>query len=186
MKQKWTGISTGLTHNITTYDFDNFIECEVSPDICPIIWDNLFSIENFEDRRYCKYCDKTVYKVDNMNLFKQLQDNNKCMVISKEIFENINGKIDKVKYTLLKNRLKLSKLFLVIKHHNYESCINKDRTFKEKLKDIVMKVFTEDKPSNEIKWLEEKGVDMNFILQEIVLKEFDNDFITKYKIQNWV
>jgi len=186
MEQKWTGISTGLTHNITTYDFDNFIECEVSPDICPLIWDSFSFIENFEDRRYCKYCDKTVYKVDNMNLFKELQDNNKCMVISKEIFENVNGKIDKEKYALLKNRLKLSELFLVVKHYSYESNINKNRTYKEKLKDIVIEIFSEPEPLINIEWLENKGVDMRFIFKEILLKEFDDTFIKKYKIQNWI
>lgn len=186
MKEQWTGISTGISHKITAYDFGNFIECEVSPDICPLVWDRLSIIENLDDRRYCKYCDKTVYKVDSIELFDRLQEQNKCMVISKRVFENINGKIDKERYLLLQNRLKLSELFLIVEHYDYETITNQDKTFKEKLQDIVTKIFTQDEPSNELKWFEDKGVDMKFIFQEIILKEFDKEFIKKYNIKYWM
>ena len=45
---------------IDTKNFKHFIDCEVYPDIWPILWEELTSTDD-ENKRYCKYWNKTSF-----------------------------------------------------------------------------------------------------------------------------
>ena len=94
-------------------EFTHFIDCEISPAICPMQWEDLEQDFTSIDKRYCEYCDKYVYKVDNEFMMKKMQDENKCMAISSTLLERLNGKIDDDAYLNLEYRLSISTLFLV-------------------------------------------------------------------------
>ncbi len=101
-------------------DFTHFIDCEISPTICPMQWEDLEVDFSSKDKRHCKYCDKFVYKVDNEFMIHKMQDENKCMAISNNLLEKMNGKMDNDKYINLQDRLSISMLFLVYKDTHQE------------------------------------------------------------------
>jgi len=121
-------------------DITHFMECDVSPAICPMRFEDLQVDITSPDRRHCKYCDKFVYKADNEYMVNKLQDEGKCMAISNTLLERMNGKMDERRYINLQNRLAVSKLFLVYKRYNrydYERFIDNKLTDEEILKAIA-------------------------------------------------
>ena len=150
-------------------NLEHFIECEISPDVCPMLWEELDV--DFEDasKRYCKHCDSYVYKADNEYMIEKLQNENKCMAIPERLAPNP-----------FKERLKLSKLFLL-----YKPYLDENMTYIEQLKFILLELLdvkSENRKKRlyaqeKLRWLRENGVDMKFIFQEIVFEIDDKDFI---------
>lgn len=122
-------------------DFSHFIECEVLPTVCPMLWESLVVDFENSDKRYCEYCNKFVYKADNEYMFKLLQEEKKCMAISHTLLEKMNGKIDQNSYNNLQDRLKISKLFLVLKKYEpvfFDDLKSKNLNYEEQLKEIFL------------------------------------------------
>lgn len=50
-------------------NFKAFINCNISPSICPMLWDELKDVA--EGVKYCIYCEKSVYEVSSIREYKQ-------------------------------------------------------------------------------------------------------------------
>ncbi len=151
-------------------DFSHFIECEVSPMICPMLWEELeIDFDNI-DKRYCEYCEKYVYRADNEYMVEKLQEENKCMAVSDELLNRVNGTMNQKEYENLQKRLVVSKLFLVYKKYEpefFEAMKEDNLSYEEQLKRVVLDVLEGNTEIN-IKWLMESGVDVEFLFFEIV------------------
>ena len=56
-----------IENNIEIPSIDNFkafINCNISPSICPMLWDELKDVD--EGVKYCIYCEKSVYEVSSI------------------------------------------------------------------------------------------------------------------------
>ncbi len=150
-------------------NFTHFLDCEVSPFICPMQWEELNIDFDNSDRRYCEYCDKYIFKVDNEYMLKEHNSNNECIAISNELLEKINGKTEQEKYNKLQNRLHLSKLYLVVKKYEpyfWETLQNENLSQEEILKKTITMILD----TNNINFYIEKNVNMRFILEELIPK----------------
>jgi len=148
-------------------NFTHFLDCEVSPFICPMQWEELNIDFDNSDRRYCEYCDKYIFKVDNEYMLKEHNSNNECIAISNELLEKINGKTEQEKYNKLQNRLHLSKLYLVVKKYEpyfWETLQNENLSQEEILKKTITMILD----TNNINFYIEKNVNMRFILEELI------------------
>jgi len=75
-------------------DFKHFINCEISPDICPMIWEELEKVEEKDEKRYCKFCNNYVYRVDDEEMLQKYMNTDKCLAININLLENLYGKWD--------------------------------------------------------------------------------------------
>ncbi len=160
-------------------DFTHFIDCEVSPTICPMQWEDLEINFSSIDKRYCKYCDKFVYKVDNEFMIQKMQDENKCMAISNSLLEKMNGIIDEDKYINLQDRLSISMLFLVYKdthQEEFKEFIDNDLTQELILKAIILDILNSYNMKQTIEWYAKNGVDLEIILHQVLSNINDNEF----------
>jgi hypothetical protein len=96
-------------------NFKHFINCEISPDICPLSWDELERVDENDTKRYCKFCKNYVYRIDDEMSLKAASKTNECIAISVDLLEKINGRWDKKIIENYKKRLLISKLFLLFK-----------------------------------------------------------------------
>ncbi len=161
-------------------EFTHYLECDISPSICPMQWEELDIDFDNNDRRFCEYCDKYIYKVDNEYMLKEHNQNNECIAISNDLLEKINDKIEQERYNKLQDRLHLSKLYLVVK--KYESYfwqeIQKDELSQENILKKTIKMILEQ---DDIDFYLQKGVDMQFIFEQIVSKIKDDEFVNFIK-----
>jgi len=162
-------------------EFSHFIECETSPLICPMIWEDLEIDFKDNNRRHCEYCDKFVYKADNEFMIKSLKEDKKCMAISNVLLEKINGKIDEEKHNNLQYRIAISKLFLVYKKYkqkNFEELYELNLSQEEQLKEVILNILNGDEWSvkSDIELLNEKGVDVELIFTLVLNNIRDEDF----------
>jgi len=167
-------------------DIIHFINCETSPSICPMIWEELEIDFEDKNRRYCKYCDDYVYKVENKYLYDQLKEENKCMAISEEFLNKYSQNFNDDYFIRLEKRLKLSKLFLIYKVYfpdEYKKYEDEKATLDIIFKDLIIKILkNEEKFSKD--FFEGKGVDLEYIFKNIVTK-LDYKFIKEiYNIIN--
>ena len=153
-------------------DFTHFIECDVSPSICPMQFEDLkIDFEN-GDRRYCEYCNKHVYKADNEYMVKQLHDQGKCMAVSDTLIERLNGKMDDEQYQRLQDRLAISKLFLVYKDYDqeaYKVFVDNKLSTEEVLQAIILDILNSSDVDEMLTWYAEKGVDLEFIFSDVIM-----------------
>ncbi len=148
-------------------DFTHFIDCEVSPTICPMQWEDLEIDFSSQDKRHCEYCDKFVYKVDNEFMIQKMQDENKCIAITNHLLERINDD----KYTNLQDRLLISKLFLVYKSYRkeeFQEFIDNDASQEFILKAIILDILNSYDMKQTIEYYNKNGVDLEKILFEIL------------------
>jgi len=172
-------------------DFTHFIDCEVSPAICPIQWENLEVDFSSKDRRHCKYCDKFVYKVDNEFMIQKMQNENKCMAISNNLLQKMNGKMDDITYKNLQDRLSISMLFLVYKDthkEDFKEFVDNNFTQELILKAIILDVFNSYNIKQTIEWYAKNGVDLEIILHQVLSNINDDKFIMQVeeKIEKFI
>ena len=144
--------------------FDHFIECEVSPLTCPMRWEDLNIDFSDQNKRFCNYCEKYVYKANNVNVVQKYKEQNLCMAITSDVLEKMNGKIEEEYYNKLFYRLEISKLFLNEKIYNAEE-FQEWKDSKMSYKTILAKIIVNmllDK--NKIDFNIEDGINMKFIL----------------------
>lgn len=136
------GILPSMNYNIPDInDFNHFMECEISPNICPMMWETLQVDFDNKNRRYCEFCEKYVYKADNEYMVKKLINENKCMAISNNVLEKMNGKMDKKRYENIEKRLIISKLFIYYKKYNpdgYYDMQKEGLSYEEQLKSLLL------------------------------------------------
>ena len=164
-------------------NLEHCIECEVSPDICPMLWEELDV--DYEDvgRRYCTHCETYVYRAENAYMVKKLEDENRCMAISNSTLDIVQDLLEKEREEKLRNRLKLSKLFLLYKH-DIEAL-----TYSEKLKRVCLDILDSDRKhelsftKKRLRWLTRNGVDTSFIFNEIISKIEDKEFLDHLSTQ---
>lgn len=155
-------------------NFSHFMECEIAPNICPLLWKSLeVDFEN-KDRRYCSICEKYVYKVDNQHMLERLKSEDKCMAVSNDLLENINGKIEQNAYENLQKRLAISKLFLYEKKYNqdeFHKMKEENLSYEEQLKKILLNMMVH----GDFEEYVEFGIDFETIF-EIVFEYGDDEF----------
>ena len=155
-------------------NFSHFMECEIAPNICPLLWESLeVDFEN-KDRRYCFICEKHVYKVDNQYMLERLKSEDKCMAVSNNLLENINGKIEQNTYENLQKRLAISKLFLYEKKYNQDEFHKmkvENLSYEEQLKKILLNMMVH----GDFEEYVEFGIDFETIF-EIVFEYGDDEF----------
>jgi len=143
--RRTVGILPYIEYNVPSItNFSHFMACEIAPNICPLMWEGLeLDFEN-KDRRYCSICEKHVYKVDNQYMLEQLKIENKCMAVSNDLLEKMNGKMEQKRYENLQKRLSISKLFLYEKKYNPEwfyEMQEKSIPYEEQLKKILLNIL---------------------------------------------
>ena len=178
---QWLGM--GMHYNSHTDKFQyftHFIECEVSPAICPMQWEDLqFDFQDI-NRRFCTYCERYVYVAENIVNYKKLQEEGKCVAVNEFLFKKLQNRYDEKHLERLEQRLKLSKLFLVEKHYNsYEYSYEEDISYENLLILIITRIFESYNPLQDINWYIEQGVDMRYIFEEIATKVGDEGFQKK-------
>ena len=162
------------TIDLTEYSY--YIGCDVSPDICPLFWNELSSSNSNKNRRYCTICNKDIYKVNTKLLINKFLLEQKCIAISKAFLYEINCSIDEEKYECLEDRLIISRVFIFykkyyrgvwgeIKFHNL--------SYENKLKIILDDIMNED---YKIKICLKKDLDKRFILK-LFLKYLKNEYL---------
>jgi hypothetical protein len=180
----------GLIEIPSIDDFSGFINCEVFPMQCPMIWDELEFVD--DTKRFCKYCNKNIYKVDDIDAYEELSLQNKCMAISFEVFEKINNNFTEEIERNLELRLKISRFFMVYRYLNqdyiryYSEGIasyseNSDSKIKL-LKKLILDMVFSSNFSEQIQKYESHGVDLNYIFLDIVPRFNDANF--NYTIYN--
>jgi hypothetical protein len=163
-------------------DFKHFINCEISPDICPMVWDELEKIEDEDKKRYCKFCKNYVYKIDNEETLKKYSNTDKCLAINEDLLEKISGKWDKKVIENYKKRLLISKLFLLFKAKYpklWQEFKEKNLDY-EKILEVIFKMILDEKI--DIKFFIDNNLDLikivNLIAKHHNLKN-KNELISK-------
>jgi len=182
-KRRTAGISPYTYFEITPInEFSHFIDCEVSPTICPMQWEDLDIDFDSIDKRHCKYCDKFVYKVDNELMAQKMKEENKCIAISHNVLEKINKNADDKYYKNLEDRLLISMLFLVYKN-TYQDTFKlwqEEKLSNENiLKNIINDIFTSNDINKTIQWYIKENVDIENILHKVLFNIDDKKFIMK-------
>jgi len=163
-----------------------FVICPNNDIFFPVIWGELEINYSDKDIRYCKQCDKDIYKVDNIHFYKQCVNEYLCMAISTDTVNKIKDNIDKDEYEKLSNILLVSKLFFVYENLKYHKQDNFYEEFKENnftrelaFKAIILDILNSSNIKQTIEYYNENGVDLEKILFQIVPSIDDN----KFKIQ---
>jgi len=130
-----------------TENFKHFINCEISPDICPMIWEELEKVEEKDEKRYCKFCKNYVYKVDDKQTLQKYLNTNKCLAISENLINKLYGKWDEKVIENYKKRLLISKLFLLFKakYKEYWNEFKKKNYDYEQILKEIFKLILDDK-----------------------------------------
>ena len=147
---------------IDTKNFKHFIECEISPDICPILWEELTPTDN-KNKRYCKYCKREILKVDDKETLEKYQNTTQCLAISEKLLEEMNLTTNEN----LEKRLLFSKLFLVFKH-NHPKYWNKIKFLDKEEQIIKMIEFIET--NNKTELYQKNNVDLEEIQKILATK----------------
>jgi len=164
-------------------DFKHFINCEISPDICPMMWEELEKVEGKDEKRYCKFCNNYVYRVDNEEILQKYTNTNKCLAINIDLLENLYGKWDKEVIEKYEKRLLISRLFLLFKskYKNYwKQFKEKNYDYEQILKEIFKLILNE---KLDLKYFIDNNLDvievMDFIEKHIGDKELKKEFNLK-------
>jgi hypothetical protein len=160
-------------------DYTHFINCEVDSAICPMQWEDLELSIDLLEKRYCKYCDKFVYKVDNEFMIEKMENENKCMAISNSLLEKMNGKMDIKEFEALQNRLAISMLFLVYKYNNqreYMKFIENNLDKEAILKSILLDILNSYDIKSMIEWYLKQNVQLDIILHQVMANINDEEF----------
>ncbi len=165
-------------------NFKAFINCDISPIICPMLWEELQDVE--ESVKYCIYCKKNVYETNNIETYNEHLSKNECMSIPYSLIENHNKEIeisDFLENDLI-DLLKLSRFFIVAWYLNFGDK-SKSSTYSKELflKNIIsVLIFNLDFEEELEKYLSH-GVDMEFIFTKVCTKIEDKKFVNLVKRQ---
>jgi len=162
-------------------DFKHFINCEISPDICPMIWEELEKVEEKDEKRYCKFCNNYVYRVDDEEMLQKYMNTDKCLAININLLENLYGKWDEEVIEKYKKRLLISRLFLLFKSkYNWEQFKEKNYDYEQILKEIFKLILNE---KLDLKYFLDNNLDvievMDFIAQHIDNEELKKAYNSK-------
>lgn len=166
-------------------NFKAFINCNISPSICPMLWDELKDVS--EGVKYCIYCEKNIYEVSSIKEYKQYLSQNECMAISYSLIENHNEETEFS--NILKNDLtdvlKLSRFFIVARYLNsyggeFISSTNSKEFF---FKNIISALIFHHDFEQELKKYLSHGVDMEFIFTKVCTRIEDKKFVDLVKKQ---
>lgn len=164
-------------------NFTEFINCEISPSICPLLWEELDSIEN-SNNRFCKFCNKTIYLVKDINSFHNLKSEKRCISISPSLLDELKEDESK-NYDDLEHRLLFSKLFLIYKYLNpYSEIISKYEANNIKFRRIILEIsFTNNLEKTIIEY-QNNGLDLKYLFYYIL--KHSNDMELQKIINNLV
>ena len=166
-------------------NFKAFINCNISPSICPMLWDELKDVS--EGVKYCIYCEKNIYEVSSIKEYKQYLSQNECMAIPYSLIENHDEETEFS--NILKNDLtdvlKLSRFFIVAKYLNsyggeFISSTNSKEFF---FKNIISALIFHRDFEEELKKYLSHGVDIKFIFTEVCTRIQDKKFVDLVKEQ---
>ena len=136
------GIRPSVDYNIPDItNFSHFVECEIAPDICPMMWETMEVDFEDKERRHCDYCDKYVYKVDNEYMLEKFTSQNECIAISNNLLEQIHDKMDEKRHDNLQLRLIISKLFMHFKKNmpfEFNEMKNRSLSHEKILEEILL------------------------------------------------
>jgi len=153
-------------------NFSHFMECEIAPNICPLMWEGLeLDFEN-KERRYCSVCEKYVYKVDNQYMLEQLKTEDKCIAVSNDLLSKMNGKMEQKRYENLQKRLTISKLFLYEKKYKSEwfyEMQEENLSYEDQLKKMLLYIVNHGSYEKYIEF----GIDFESIFE--IVFEYGND-----------
>ncbi len=159
-------------------NFKHFINCEISPDICPMTWEELEKVEEKDEKRFCKFCKNFIYRVDDEETLKKFQNKGKCLAINEKILEKLYGKWDEEIIENFQKRILISKLFLLFKTKYTKQWQNfkaKNFDYEQILKEIIKMIL-----NNEIdfKYFIENDLDL-FEVLDIIFKYIDDKNLKK-------
>ena len=167
----------------TLKNFKHFINCEVSPELCPMTWEELEKFDEEDKKRFCKFCENYVYKVDNEDDLNKYKNSNKCLAINENLLETLEVKWDEEDKENFKKRLKISKLFLLFKSYykdDWKHFKDKNYDYYQILKEIIKKLLNKN---FEVSIFIENNVDiiktLDFIMQYIEDEELKNEYKQK-------
>lgn len=166
-------------------NFKAFINCNVSPSICPMLWDELQDVA--EGVKYCIYCEKNIYEVSSIKEYKQRLLQNECMAVPYSLIDEHKQEVElsDVVEKDLKDILKLSRFFIVARYLNSYNEKFISSTFSKELflKNIICAlIFCYDFEEELEKYLS-YGVDMEFIFTKVCTRIEDKKFVDLVKKQ---
>ncbi|RLA84607.1 MAG: hypothetical protein DRG78_00885 [Epsilonproteobacteria bacterium] len=152
-----------------------FIICPDNDIFFPTEWDELEINYSNINVRYCRQCNKDIYKVDNEYLYKQCKEEYLCMAISTDALNKLKNNIENNEYERLTNIILVSKLFFIyenLKFHEQKEFyeIFKENNFTRELafKTIILDIINSNNIEQTIEYYTENGVDLDRILFQIV------------------
>ena len=166
-------------------NFKAFINCNISPSICPMLWNELQDVS--EGIKYCIYCKKNVYETNNIEIYNEHLSKNECMAISYSLIENHNKEIeisDFLENDLI-DLLKLSRFFIVARYLDSYNEKFISSTFSKELflKNIITALIFRSDFEEELEKYIYHGVDMEFIFTKVCTKIEDKKFVDLVKKQ---
>lgn len=166
-------------------NFKAFINCNISPSICPMLWDELKDVQ--EGVKYCMYCEKSVYEVSNIKDYKQHLSKNECMAIPYSLIDEHKQEVElsDVVEENLEDILKLSRFFIVARYLDSYDEKFISSTFSKELffKNIISVLIFHHNFEEELEKYLYHGVDMEFIFTKVCTRIEDKKFVDLVKKQ---
>jgi len=167
--------------NIPPMDkFTHFIDCELSPAICPMKWEDLEIQFDLLEKRYCEYCGKYVYRVDNQYMLDQMQEKNRCIAISSNFLEKLNGQLNNEEHKRLEDKLLFSKLFLIHRYihpSEHKKYLEENLTQEQILKNVILSILESKNIEDNIKMYSDRDVELQRVFEILVDYIEDKVFI---------
>ena len=158
---------------------DHIIDCDKCLTKCPLRFEDLEIDFTNQNVRFCSYCNNYIYKVDNLTVLQQLKNENKIIAISPILIENLKGKIDNTGYENLFYRNAVIMLILKFKKDNrdiFEELSKINLSENELLKRIIFNIFDCSYNENIVNDYKNKGIDLEFIFDKLILKTENKEF----------
>lgn len=166
-------------------NFKAFINCNISPSICPMLWDELKDVS--EGVKYCIYCEKNIYEVSSIKEYKQYLSQNECMAIHYSLIDEHKQEVElsDVVEEDLKDILKLSRFFIVARYLNSYNEKFISSTFSKELflKNIICALIFHHNFEEELEKYLSHSVDMEFIFTKVCTSIEDKKFVDLVKKQ---
>ncbi len=167
-----------------------FIICPNNDMFFPVMWEELEIKFSNKDTRYCKQCDKDIYKVDNVYLYKQCKEEFLCMALSTNALEKLKKSMDKKEYDKLSNIIHISKLFFAYENSIYDRQENYYQEFYENnltrelaLQVIILDILNTVDIKLTTNFYMQSGIDLESILLQISVEMDYEAFKEKVKVK---
>jgi|GEM_PF-4315919 len=152
-------------------DFSHFIECDLFPSICPMLWEELQIDFNDPNRRFCDHCERYVHKVDNLQNYTRLTESKECVSVSQIFLKTLDKRIDEEYLSNIEYKMKVTKLFLVAKKIGVP--LSDELSKLEQLKMVIIKLLEKEDLR---RILAIHKIDILFLLEEILPRIEDEQF----------